>query len=88
MPPCDSVSLPSRSRLVTRNVMLAGKRTSIRLEPEMWDALSLICEQQDKSLHAVCSEIALNNPETAFTSAVRVFILRHFVASERQRLQA
>lgn len=33
----------SRSTLVSRNVVISGRRTSVRLEPEMWDGLREIC---------------------------------------------
>ena len=34
------------SRLVNRNVVAERGRTSMRLEPELWDMLSEICERE------------------------------------------
>jgi len=39
------------SRLINRNVVAERGRTSMRLEPELWDALAEICrrERQDSA---------------------------------------
>jgi hypothetical protein len=41
------------SRLVNRNVVAGTGRTSMRLEPELWDALLEICQREEKDLHSV-----------------------------------
>ncbi len=38
------------SSLISRNVTVAGHRTSMRLEPAMWDALGEICRREHASL--------------------------------------
>ena len=40
-----------------RNIRIGKRRTSIRLEPEMWDALTEICSQLDKDLNEICTEL-------------------------------
>ena len=40
-----------RSRLVNRNVVAGTGRTSMRLEPELWDALAEICEREGRGIH-------------------------------------
>jgi len=42
-----------RSTLVSRNVVISGRRTSVRLEPEMWDALREICQRERSTIHQV-----------------------------------
>ena len=69
------------STLVSRNVSLADRRTSIRLEPEMWDALHEICAREGRSLHDICTEIDRQRTEAALTASVRVFILNYFRAA-------
>jgi predicted DNA-binding ribbon-helix-helix protein len=69
------------STLVSRNVSLADRRTSIRLEPEMWDALHEICAREGRSLHDICTEIDRQRGAAALTASVRVFILNYFRAA-------
>lgn len=45
------------SSLVSRNVVVAGHRTSVRLEPELWDALAAICKRERLSLNELCTNI-------------------------------
>jgi predicted DNA-binding ribbon-helix-helix protein len=69
------------SRLENRNVVNAqGKRTSIRLEPEFWDALAEIAKQGGKSLGALVTEIDAKSPRVAGerTSEIRRFILKWY----------
>jgi predicted DNA-binding ribbon-helix-helix protein len=66
------------SRLVNRNVSTLSGRTSIRLEPEFWEALRDICLQEDIDLRQLMSQIDQTKHEGGRTSAVRVFILEHF----------
>jgi len=42
---------------VSRNVTIAGHRTSIRLEADMWEALFEICRREGKTVHAICSVV-------------------------------
>lgn len=66
------------STLVSRNISLADRRTSIRLEPEMWDALNEICARQGRSVHEICTEIDRQRNSSALTAGVRVYILNYF----------
>ena len=65
------------STLISRNVRMDGRRTSVRLEPDMWEALRDICSRKGMSIGQVCSEV--NRGRTAgFTSSLRVFILNYY----------
>ena len=66
------------STLISRNVTLADRRTSIRLEPEMWDALGEICQRESSTIHEVCARIDLERTQSGLTAGVRVFILNYF----------
>ena len=66
------------STLVSRNVSLVDRRTSIRLEPEMWDALHEICVREGRSINEICSEIDRNRSQSGLTAGVRVYILNYF----------
>jgi predicted DNA-binding ribbon-helix-helix protein len=66
------------STLVNRNVFIGRHRTSIRLEPAMWDSLAEICSREDMSLHEVCSLIDARRQASSLTAAIRVFTLTYF----------
>jgi predicted DNA-binding ribbon-helix-helix protein len=72
------------SRLVNRNVIAERGRTSMRLEPEFWSALSEICQREHVRIGALIRRIEAENGgadamgEGRRTSAVRVFVLQYF----------
>jgi predicted DNA-binding ribbon-helix-helix protein len=75
MPPSSS----GKSTLVSGNVTIAGHRTSLRLEPEMWDALKGVCARERLSIHEVCTRIdARRQDGTSLTSAVRTFMVKYY----------
>lgn len=71
-----------RSTLVSKNITVDGHRTSVRLEPAMWNSLNDICRRERASIHVVCSAIAQHKPaETSLTAAIRVFIMSYYRAA-------
>ena len=69
------------SRLVNRNVTASHGRTSMRLEPELWDALHEICERERVSLGEVVRRIEQRGHPGGRTSAVRVYVVEYFRAA-------
>ncbi len=74
----DSNTAPRESRLVNRNVVAERGRTSMRLEPELWEALAEICCREDRDIGELIRQIEQQTPTGSRTSAVRVFIVRYF----------
>lgn len=71
-----------RSTLVSRNITVLGRRTSVRLEPEMWTALRDIARRENCRIHDLCSLIQMRkNPRTSLTAAIRVFLMLYFRAA-------
>jgi predicted DNA-binding ribbon-helix-helix protein len=66
------------SCLVNRNVTALRGRTSMRLEPELWDALEEICAREAMSLTEVVKQIERVGHPGGRTSAVRVHVLAYF----------
>ena len=66
------------STLVSRNVTVAGHRTSMRLEPAMWDALGEICRRERASPAEMVTSIGRDRSASSLTSAIRVFVLDYF----------
>ncbi len=69
------------SRLINRNVVAERGRTSMRLEPELWDALAEICLREGHDLNRLVRQIEANGHIGGRTSAVRVFVLEYFRAA-------
>jgi len=66
------------STLVNRNVFVGSRRTSLRLEPAMWDALTEICRREDLTMHQLCALIDERRRASSLTAAIRVFIVNYF----------
>lgn len=71
-----------RTTLVSRNVTVYGRRTSIRLEPEMWDALKDVAKKEKCSVHNLCTLVFLRkSTDTSLTAAIRVFLVLYYKAA-------
>lgn len=68
-----------RSTLVSRNVTIAGHRTSVRLEPDMWSGLMEACRRERTNLHNMCTKVAHGkNADTSLTAAIRVHVMNYY----------
>ncbi len=78
------------STLVCRNVTVSGHRTSVRLEPVMWDALHELCHREAMTTHAICSMVNREREESSLTAGLRVYIMSYFraAATEEGHLHA
>jgi predicted DNA-binding ribbon-helix-helix protein len=68
----------SASTLVLGNVVVAGHRTSVRLEPAIWDALEDILQREAKTLNQLVTEIDRARSASGLTAAIRVFVVRYY----------
>jgi predicted DNA-binding ribbon-helix-helix protein len=75
----------SGSRLVSRNVMGDFRRTSMRLEPELWDALEEMCQRERLVPRDIVRRIGAKAAPGGRTSAVRVEVLGYFRAAATER---
>ena len=66
------------SRLINRNVTALRGRTSMRLEPELWEALEEICQREKLTLGEVVKLVEQRGHPGGRTSAVRVYVLGYF----------
>jgi predicted DNA-binding ribbon-helix-helix protein len=71
-------SVLGKSRLVNRNVNATSGRTSMRLEPEVWEAIREICLRDDIDLGELIRRVEQSRPAGGRTSAVRVYVLQYF----------
>ena len=75
----------SKSTLVSKNVTIMGRRTSVRLEPEMWRALKEISRREKCTVHDVCSMVYLcKKPLSSLTASIRVFLMLYYKAASTE----
>jgi len=68
-----------KSSLVSRNVTIGAHRTSIRLEPDMWNGLREICRREHISMHDIATVVSARKAvNTSLTAAIRVFVMAYF----------
>lgn len=68
-----------KSGLVSRNVTIGTHRTSVRLEPDMWNALRDICRREHVTVHDIATIVAVRKPQnSSLTAAIRVFVMAYF----------
>jgi len=67
------------SYLVGGNLIISGRRTSVRLELEMWDALEEVAGVEKCTVHHLATR-AKNARKIgqSLTSAIRVFLLLYY----------
>ena len=65
--------------LQSKNVRIHERRTSVRLEPEMWMALNEIAAMEGCSIHDICGAVSdLKSKKASFTAALRVFVMEYY----------
>lgn len=74
----------AHSALQSKNVRIHERRTSVRLEPEMWRALNEVATLEKCSIHDLCGAVHdLKEPGTSFTAALRVFLMEYYRAAAK-----
>ena len=64
-----------------RNIRIHGRRTSIRLDDHMWDALNEITNLEGCTVHDICAIVHDKKEKSVgFTAALRVFLLHYYRA--------
>ena len=70
------------STLISKNITIGKKRTSIRLEDEMWKALKDISKRENCSINEICTFVYLcKKPLSSLTASIRVFLLLYYKAA-------
>lgn len=60
------------------SVIIAGQHTtSISLEDEFYEALTMIAKEQNRPLNALITEIDSKRTTSNLSSALRLFVLKH-----------
>ena len=74
--------------LVNRNITVGDLRTSVRLEPQFWTALTDIAARERLSVDQLCTVIDGHLGELGRTAGIRVFIASYFAAQKDVRDRA
>ncbi|WP_158596041.1 ribbon-helix-helix domain-containing protein [Oleomonas cavernae] len=61
-----------------RNVRIQGRRTSIRLEPTLWEAVEEICHREQVDLAGLCERVSAGARGGNFTSALRCWVVDYY----------
>lgn len=81
----DEETISGKTTLISKNITVQGRRTSVRLEPEMWLALRDIALREKCSIHEICSLVSVRkNIHTSLTAAIRVFLMLYYRASSTE----
>ena len=66
------------STLVIRNVFVGKRRTSVRLEPVMWDGLRDIASRQGRPVSEIVSEIDRRRTASTLTAGIRTYVVEFY----------
>lgn len=66
------------SGLICKNIKVSGRRTSLRMEPLIWESLQDICTREGLTLNALCSQIDVRRGDSNLTAAIRVFTVSYY----------
>jgi predicted DNA-binding ribbon-helix-helix protein len=74
------------SSLVSHTLFVDGHRTSMRLEPMMWDALDDVADRLGVTIHELATIIEHERTASSLSAAVRMYIVnfyRHALGQSR-----
>jgi len=67
------------SAIIKRSVLIMGRKTSISLEDMFWHGLKDIAAEKHVSAAAILAEINRLRGSTNFSSAVRQYVMAHYI---------
>ncbi|WP_168220446.1 ribbon-helix-helix domain-containing protein [Azospirillum thermophilum] len=67
-----------------RNVRVNGRRTSMRLETQIWDALEDIARREGTDLNGLLTHLDMRRGKSSLASAARLYTLAYYRAAAEQ----
>ena len=64
--------------LVSRNIKVNGRRTSMRLERSTWEALEEIAKREGCTLNKICEQIDSVKKINGLSTSTRIFVLAYY----------
>ena len=75
----EAVITSTATALVSRNIRIHDRRTSVRLERQMWSALKEIAQMENCTIHDLCAAVHDTKEKgISFTAALRVFLMTYY----------
>gem|GEM_PF-1537229 len=66
------------NEILKRNIKLGEMRTSVTLEPQVWNVLNDVAAEHDCDIHQLCEMInERKSPKSSLASAIRVFLISY-----------
>jgi len=65
--------------IIKRSIDVNGRKTSVTLEDEFWEALRTIAHRKKTTLVAIVDQINQTRNKSNLSSAIRVFVLKHYL---------
>jgi predicted DNA-binding ribbon-helix-helix protein len=72
-----------KSPVIKRSIVIAGHKTSVSLEDAFWNGLKEIAVSQHTTLSDLVAGIDSERPHGNLSSAIRLFVLRHYQSQPR-----
>lgn len=66
-----------KSVVIKRSVLINGRKSSVSLENEFWDALREIARRRKIALTALVEQVDKDRNNINLSSAIRVFVFKH-----------
>ena len=76
--------LAKGERRISRNVVVQGRRTSMRIEETLWDALEDMAAREGVSINELCGRIDYYKGEMSLTGAVRAALVSYYLCALRR----
>ena len=67
-----------KSPILKRSVRIGGRKTTVGLEDEFWNALKQIAAAQNTSIERLALKINKEREHPNFSSAIRLFVLDYY----------
>jgi predicted DNA-binding ribbon-helix-helix protein len=64
--------------LVRRSIVVAGRKTTVSLEQQFWEALKEIATERGSTLQSLVTSIKRERRNGNLSSKIRVYVLDHF----------
>jgi predicted DNA-binding ribbon-helix-helix protein len=74
-----------KSLIVKRSIVLAGRKSSVTLEDEFWNALKEIAGDRNVMLAELIDGINAQRQHSNLSSALRLFVLDHYRGKAKEK---
>ncbi len=66
------------ARMLTRNIVIGSRRTTVRLEAAIWEALDEMCVRERATRHELCTQIEAGRDGINRAQAVRSVVVNYY----------